>query len=175
MNDGLTVEAYHLHIELLDSDPPIWRRVCVPGNTPLAQLHRVIAAAMGWSGEADYLFKGQGRGLADGEVRDLSTLLAQPNDTLLYTYSPAQGWLHKVTLESAGPADSAPHCTAGEGHCPPEFCNGVWDYLDLLERLEDSGEPDVDDLWRRIGYDFDPDRFDQPAANRRLASLSATS
>jgi hypothetical protein len=176
-----TVETYHLHVKLSDSDPAIWRRVCVQSDTSLADLHRVLAAVMGWSGEADYVFKVPSQILADGEAPRseigpkgpiLSSLLTQIESSFLYTYSPAQGWLHKVTLESIGPTeDPVPHCTAGERRCPLEFCNGIWDYIDLLDRLEDSSEPDGDELWQRIGYDFDAEAFDRAIANQRLQGL----
>ncbi|MBD1915662.1 MULTISPECIES: plasmid pRiA4b ORF-3 family protein [Cyanophyceae] len=174
MEPDLTVETYHLHVELLDSDPYIWRQVCVRGDVSLAELHRVLAAAMGWSGEADYVFKGQGKVLQAGEERLLSTLVTQPNETLIYNYAPAQGWLHKVTLEAIAPVENPlPHCTAGERQCPPEFCNGVWDYVDLIDRLGDGDDPEeIDALWQKVGYDFDPERFDLAAANRRLQALA---
>ncbi len=168
-----TVETYHLQVELLDSDPPIWRQLRVQSDASLDDLHRLLAAVMGWSGKADYVFKGQGRTLKDGEERSLSTLLIQPNDTLIYTYAPAQGWLHKVTLEAIAPVEHPlPHCTAGERQCPPEFCNGVWDYVDLLDRLGEGDDPEeVDALWQKVGYDFDPEHFDLDAANQRLQGL----
>ncbi|WP_017297264.1 plasmid pRiA4b ORF-3 family protein [Nodosilinea nodulosa] len=168
-----TSETYHLHIELLDSDPPIWRQVCVQGDRSLEDLHQILAAAVGWSGQADYVFKGQGQVLASGEDRSLATLLAQPGDALIYIYAPALGWLHKITLEAIAPAQHPlPHCTAGERQCPPEFCNGVWDYVDLLDRLSDSDDPEeVDALWQKVGYDFDPEHFDRASANQRLQSL----
>ncbi len=169
-----TPETYHLHVELLDSDPPIWRQVSLPGDVSLEMLHQVLAAVMGWTGAADYVFKGQGRVLGDGQERSLSTLLTQPDDTLIYIYAPAQGWLHKVTLEAIAAVDHPlPHCIAGERQCPPEFCNGVWDYIDLLDRLGDSDDPDeVDALWQQVGYDFDPEYFDLVEANRRLQGRS---
>ncbi|TVQ08885.1 MAG: plasmid pRiA4b ORF-3 family protein [Leptolyngbya sp. DLM2.Bin27] len=180
------VETYDLRVEISDSDPAIWRQVCVQSNLPLAALHRVLAATIGWSGQAAYRFKAQGQVLAEGAAGGLetgpqgpalSTLLTQPHDALLYIYAPAQGWLHKVTLESIGStsftAGPLPCCTAGERQCPPEFCNGVWDYVDLLDRLGDSDDPDeVDALWQRVGYDFDPEYFDLAAANSRLQALA---
>ncbi len=39
---------YQLRIVLKDVKPPIWRRVHVPGDITLAELHRVIQLAMGW-------------------------------------------------------------------------------------------------------------------------------
>ena len=183
-----TSETYQLYVELLDSDPPIWRQVWVPGDRTLGELHLVLAAAMGWLGDADYRFKDKGQVLAVGEPQGsatdpqgplLSTLLTQPGDSLIYLYAPAQGWLHRVTLESVGPGETPqtplPYCSAGERQCPPEFCMGVWDYVDLLDRLGDSDDPEeVDALWQKVGYDFDPERFDLAAANRRLQGLLQT-
>ena len=37
-----------LKIVLADSEPPIWRRVEVPADMTLKDLHAVIQAAMGW-------------------------------------------------------------------------------------------------------------------------------
>lgn len=64
------------------------------------------------------------------------------------------------------------HCLEGEGACPPAFCHGVWDYLDLLDRLDGADDPDYDGLWQQVGYDFDPHRVDLAAINQELHSLS---
>jgi hypothetical protein len=37
-----------LRIDLIDSDPPIWREVEVPTATTLKQLHAIVQAAMAW-------------------------------------------------------------------------------------------------------------------------------
>jgi len=37
-----------LRIDLLDSDPPIWREVEVPTAITLRQLHAIVQAAMEW-------------------------------------------------------------------------------------------------------------------------------
>jgi hypothetical protein len=37
-----------LRIDLIDSDPPIWREIEVPLAMTLKQLHRAIQAAMEW-------------------------------------------------------------------------------------------------------------------------------
>ncbi len=39
---------YLLKIELLDIEPPIWRRFVVPGSITLDRLHDVIQIVMGW-------------------------------------------------------------------------------------------------------------------------------
>ena len=39
---------YQLKVTLDDSKPPIWRRILVPENITLYQLHEIIQRAMGW-------------------------------------------------------------------------------------------------------------------------------
>ena len=45
---GMIEAILRLKIVLVDTEPPIWRRVEVPAATTLRQLHAVIQAAMGW-------------------------------------------------------------------------------------------------------------------------------
>jgi hypothetical protein len=174
--------VYCLHIEVLDSNPAIWRRFCVEPQLTLAELHQVLTGVMGWSGTANYRFKapqpGQESSMldissADDSVNRLSLqdLVSRPEDSFSYTYSLAQGWIHTVTLENIQPVDADrkfPYCLEGEQACPPEFCVGIWDYEELIDRLSDPDDPDYDHLWEKIGYDFDPQWFDLKAVNQRL-------
>jgi len=41
-------EIYQLKVTLLGTMPPIWRRLLVPADLTLAQLHDVLQSAMGW-------------------------------------------------------------------------------------------------------------------------------
>ena len=41
-------EIATLRIDLLDTDPPIWRQVEVPTSITLKVMHDVVQAAMGW-------------------------------------------------------------------------------------------------------------------------------
>lgn len=176
-----TPTLYCLHIEILDSDPPIWRRFWANSQLTLAELHQVLAAVMGWSGEADYRFKAlQPEGGSPLELQDsdpsvdrlnLSDLVKTPGNSFLYTYNWALGWIHKITLEtpqSPAPDRQISFCLDGEQACPPEFCVGIWGYEELIERLSDPDDPDYDSLWAQVGYDFDPIRFDLKAVNQRL-------
>jgi len=40
--------AVQVHVSLDDIEPKIWRRLVVPLDTTLADMHRIIQAAMGW-------------------------------------------------------------------------------------------------------------------------------
>ena len=41
--------VYTLKVTLMETDPPIWRRLRVAGRTTLARLDRIIQTAMGWT------------------------------------------------------------------------------------------------------------------------------
>jgi len=45
---AIAPEIYQLKVTLLGTSPPIWRRLLVPANITLAQLHDVLQTAMGW-------------------------------------------------------------------------------------------------------------------------------
>ena len=49
-------QIYELRITLCDTKPPIWRRVAVPADITLGQLHDVIQIAMGWANSHLHLF-----------------------------------------------------------------------------------------------------------------------
>ena len=42
-------KLYELHVELEDIEPPIWRRILVPGSIKLPTLHDLLQLVMGWS------------------------------------------------------------------------------------------------------------------------------
>ena len=52
----MTPVVYQIKVTLKGSKPPIWRRLQVPGETTLAQLHRIVQRAMGWEGYHLYQF-----------------------------------------------------------------------------------------------------------------------
>lgn len=164
-DDSLQLQIY---VEIVDSEPAIWRRLQVPGQITLEMLHLILQTVMGWHDHQPYHFKHQ---VTSG--LPLASILVANNPVLYYLYDPADGWLHRIQLEQQLPGDAiAPVCLGGEMACPPESCGGIWGYEDLLERLGDPEDPEYVDLWDRIGGDFDPRFFDLRATNQRLARLS---
>jgi len=47
---GKPREVYQIKVTLLDTEPPIWRRLLVPADLTLVDLHHVVQAA--WGGTA---------------------------------------------------------------------------------------------------------------------------
>ena len=52
--------VYQLKVVLMETDPPIWRRLRVPGKTSLARLDRIIQTAMGWTNSHLHTFTAGG-------------------------------------------------------------------------------------------------------------------
>ena len=157
------------------SRPPVWRRVLVPADLTLGDLHEVIQQAMGWDDYHMHLFSMDGKeygspdpglGLASDRNVLLSQLLTSPGDRLRYTYDFGDDWEHDIVLEetrTAVPEETYPSCVAGKGACPPEDCGGAWGYAGLKEILADPSHEDHQDMLEWLGLDagkdFDPKKF----------------
>jgi hypothetical protein len=168
--------------------PPVWRRLEVPADLDLAQLHEVIQATMGWQNGHLHVFSdgGDEYGLPDPELGHLderavrlSQLLAAVGDRLLYTYDFGDDWQHDITLEKTLPLDeeaAGAICTAGKGACPPEDCGGVWGYRELKATLADPNSDNHESLLEWLGLsspdDYDPRRFSAEDTNHRLGRLN---
>ena len=50
-------EIYQIKVTLLGTDPPIWRRLLVPGNVNLYELHAIIQLGMGWTNSHLHMFR----------------------------------------------------------------------------------------------------------------------
>jgi hypothetical protein len=165
--------VFQLKVTLLNTKPPIWRRVLVDGSTTLAGLHEIIQAAFGWWNYHLHEFEiGRARyGIPDPDwdfgppTTDESTTrldaVAGEGTSFHYTYDFGDDWRHKVTVEKVGPTDpgaAVPDCIDGRRACPPEDCGGPWGYHDLLESL--GGRPGSSDARLDfVGADFDPATF----------------
>ena len=55
--------VFCLRVVLNGTKPPIWRRVAVPSDTTLGQLHEVIQIVMGWTDSHLHQFILRDRGL----------------------------------------------------------------------------------------------------------------
>ncbi len=175
MTQPQTPEIYQLKITLVDSEPEVWRRLQVPAQIALEEMHDIVQSAMGWENQHEYVFR-QGLGEPPCSLQQRLTDIVCTGKPLYYTYDFQSGWLHRIeiedlTLEEAVliGASALPRCIEGESACPPEASGGVWGYEDFLYRLENTEDPEYMDLIGKYG-DFDPCKFDVSAANSRLAN-----
>jgi Plasmid pRiA4b ORF-3-like protein len=176
-----------LKVTLLDTEPPVWRRLLVPATIRLDRLDRVIQAAMGWTNSHLHMFKHpSGRygvpdldfPLQDERRATLRDLVDREGETVGYEYDFGDGWEHEIVLEQllvAEPGGQYPACLAGAGACPPEDCGGVHGFADIIDTLADPTHPEHQHVleWLGIekGSDFDPAHFDTADANRRLDTV----
>src|SRR3954462_9598158 len=143
-----------LKVTLRDTKPPVWRRLLIPGEMTLGDLHQAIQAAMGWDGGHLHAFDIAGRQygdpdsldeVADEERLTLNKVLNTGVSRFTYTYDFGDNWEHTVLIERPQrplAAGRYPACLAGKRNCPPEDCGGPWGYQDLLAALADPAHPE---------------------------------
>ena len=116
-----TPARFLLRVDLVGSNPPLWRQLCVPSNLTLDRLHDVLQTAFGWTNSHLHQFtlaadpygheteailtafdvEEGDEGVLESELR-LDQLLASAGDTLHYTYDFGDDWEHTVALEAVG-------------------------------------------------------------------------
>ncbi len=179
--------VYQFKITLLESRPPIWRRIMVP-NGALDELHEHIQSAMGWTNSHLHQFEIRGRRYGDPELLDdgfgdadfISSLETQLSDLFggkrppkkfHYMYDFGDGWEHQVEFEGATPPESEkkyPCCIAGERACPPEDVGGVGGYENMLIALADPSHEEHETFIEWIGDEFDPEIFTAAEATKSM-------
>jgi hypothetical protein len=123
-NETSAAESFNqictVRIELLDTDPLIWREVEVPTSITLKVLHDIVQITMGWLGYHLWEFKIGGRayGLPIDEdwettprteaikVR-LRDVLEPRKTTIDYLYDFGDSWAHRLTLRAFARASPA--------------------------------------------------------------------
>lgn len=178
---------YQVKIGLRGAKPPIWRRLLIPADTSLADLHAVIQAAFAWTDAHLHVFETPygDFGYADPDLGHLAEqpvefeqVLTHVKDKIRYTYDFGDDWTHEILLEkvlSRDPTLLYPRCTGGRRAAPPEDCGGVWGYAQLVDILAHPRHPEHEDRLEWLGLEtatqFDPAAFDADEINRALARL----
>ncbi|MEZ6131157.1 MAG: plasmid pRiA4b ORF-3 family protein [Planctomycetaceae bacterium] len=169
---------YQFKITLLESQPPIWRRIQVK-NCTLDKLHEHIQTAMGWTNSHLHQFEIDGERYGDPELLDdgfddfecVDSTVAKNSEIVpkdgkrfqfTYQYDFGDNWQHEVLFEGCLRAEKGqryPLCVEGERNCPPEDVGGVWGYAEFLEAIADPKHEQHDDFGEWAG-DFDSEEFD---------------
>ena len=180
--------VFILKVELVDSEPLIWRRIYVDGRTRLNAFHHILQAAMGWSDAHLHEFTFREKRYAppdeEDQFQEVETLdeskfrlnqLLQTGDFFEYVYDLGDSWQHGITVESIRDLNISNNfggevwVEAGQRACPPEDAGGIWGYQESLATLEDNPYSEEAKLIREwAGLDFDPERFDRQATNATL-------
>jgi len=181
------IHIYQIKVTLDDTHPPIWRRILVPDNATLRQLHDILQIVMGWQDEHLHMFTIEGLTYgdpADDEYGELGTLneayyrLSQviygERQRLAYEYDFGDSWEHSLLVEKMLPPEEGLHyplCLKGKRACPPEDVGGVWGYVRFLEAIRDPADDEHEEYMEWVGEEFDPEAFDLAEVNARLRRL----
>lgn len=167
---------YQLKVSLQGAKPPIWRRIQVPGNTSLDQLHDIIQLCMGWDNyhlhqflidgtcyslpeEDDYMQTTVSKNEADFSLQDLTGKI-QPRFQYIYDFG--DNWVHQVEVEKElSPEEGEPYpvLMTGRRSCPPEDSGGIPGYQEMLAVLDDPDDHRHEEISDWIGEDFNPAGF----------------
>ena len=172
---------YRIRITLNGIEPPVWRRIEVPGDLALDELHEIVQIAMGWTDSHLHAFVVEGVSYSapdlggELDMADESAVrlgeVARPGSRLMYEYDFGDGWMHGREIEAVDPPDPEadyPRCTGGARACPPEDCGGVWGYEDLLEIMKDTTHEEHDETLEWLGGELDPEELDLDEVNQML-------
>jgi hypothetical protein len=147
------VRGFQVRLDLRFTKPPAWRRLLLPGDLTLGELHSVIQGAMGWYDPhlhrfrtgADHnaahfitefdLDEGE-EGIIEDQVR-LDQVIADVGDGLWYEYDFGDGWDHVIKVEKVLPQPpSEAQLLTGKRACPPEDVGGIGGYAAVAEWVE---------------------------------------
>ncbi|MDA0220776.1 MAG: plasmid pRiA4b ORF-3 family protein [Proteobacteria bacterium] len=189
MTDETPAKIATLRIELLDTEPPVWREVEVPVAITLKQLHQIVQAAMGWHDAHLWQFTvgrqeygpstggNLGWGPAPSVRADkvgLGEVLKPRKTTLEYIYDFGDTWEHRLVvtrIRDAVNGEAYPRYVAGQGNAPPEDCGGTPGFYEMLDARDDPGHPDHEDAVDWLG-DYDPAAIDEAAIRLRLGRIA---
>jgi hypothetical protein len=177
--------VHRLKVTLRGSKPPIWRRIVVPSDFTLGELHRVIQEAMGWDDSHLHDFSVGGMTYGDPNMVDdidedewavtLAEVVPRAKRKMRYMYDFGDSWDHDIVVEAVTPPDRDtryPIVLAGARACPPDDCGGIWRYQYLVEIMADPDNPDPEALEEFLewwGEPLNPEAFDLEAVNRRVS------
>ena len=188
MKSAKQSKIYQLKMTLKYIRPPIWRRMEVPAEVTLAELHLILQVAMGWTNSHLHQFKvgkmyyGEPSidefselNLKDESKARLQKVLSKPKQKMIYEYDFGDGWKHDLVLEKIlqpSPGVRYPRCLAGARACPPEDCGGVHGYANFLEAISDPEHEEHDEYLDWIGGEFDPENFDVAKFDKALKKIT---
>ena len=196
-NDTAAADSFNqvctVRIELLDTDPPIWREVDAPTSITLKVLHDIVQITMGWLDQHLWEFtidkrryglpmdEAWGAAPATDAIKIRLRDVLRPRKTVIdYLYDFGDSWRHRITVTKIRPGlpgISYPHYIGGEWGGPPEDCGGIPGYYNMLDALADPEHPDHAGVAEYL-EDWDPKRIDEfplrialsRIANRRNAA-----
>jgi hypothetical protein len=180
-------KIFQLRISLNGVEPPIWRRIQVPGDIPLFKLHFIFQVTMGWTNSHlhEFLIGDQSYGTPDEDGWDIREVKEEKDYRLEqvipgtsfqfgYLYDFGDSWEHTVLVEDIlepVEGERSPACLDGARACPPEDVGGTWGYEEFLQAISDPNHPSHDDFLTWQGDAFDPEAFDRDKIDTELKNI----
>jgi Plasmid pRiA4b ORF-3-like protein len=181
-------DALELKVSLRHIVPQIWRKLRVPAELDLEELHEVLQIAFGWSNShlhsyqvGSFCFRSdfgeQDESFYIDEAAAHLGAVARNGTSFTYEYDFGDGWQHDIAIERviAGGTLASPspiECLDGKRSCPPEDCGGPPGYGRLLAVLRNPADPEYSDVKTQAGRGFDAEAFDLEKVNKKLAILA---
>ncbi len=179
-------QIYQLKVTIEGIHPPIWRRIQVPSEFTLPQLHAVLQIAMGWTNSHLHGFRlGEqfftepdpdydGMNVIDERQISLSQIAPEVGARFVYEYDFGDSWEHAVVVEQILPPETGvayPRCIGGKRACPPEDVGGVPGYMEFLAAIRNPRHPEHTEWLQWVGGSFDPEVFDLQTVNELLRAF----
>jgi hypothetical protein len=173
-----------LDLELVGVHPRIWRRIRMPADASLRDLHHAIQILLSWDDRHLHVFDvghheygprpeeewEREQWAGDDEGISVAKALAEARGPIDYWYDFGDDW--RVTISPRGAADdpgvSTAACLDGERAGPPEDCGGPDAYQRQLQRTT-GGADEAGEEEAVLPDGFDPAAFDVDDMNRSLA------
>lgn len=187
-----TINTAQIRVSLKGIEPEIWRRLLVPSDFNLGQLHFIIQAAFNWWNSHLHEFRIGGLRYGNVEILTEDAYEGDPrvfdsSDVRLrdfeqgtnfgYFYDFGDNWHHTIEIEKFSSQDDAPQhatCTAGANAKPPEDVGGVPGYERFLEIMSDRANSEHAHIKKWCGGQFDPHWFDLEIVNNDVRNALRT-
>lgn len=183
-------QVARLRIEIDEVTPIVMRRVEVPLDIRLDDLHFALQIAIGWQNGHPFEFRvgdngdGPRWGLVDrenpessplpAESATLADLLQHGEKIFRYDYVFGEDWTHTVELEAIAPAEGDAHyprLVSAQNRCPPADIGGAMGYETYLRAIADPLHLNHETMRDWDDADFDPHVVDEAAIRANLAEL----
>jgi hypothetical protein len=179
-----------LRVEIDEVEPLVVRRLEVPLDIRLDDLHFVLQIAIGWQNCHPFEFRVDAAaeqkrwGLVDkddpassplpAERATLGDLLALGQEEFHYDYVYGEDWSHSVEVEAILPASgdaASPRLLSARGRCPPADIGGAMGYETYLRAIADPLHLNHEGMREWEVAEFDPHVVDEAAIRANLANL----
>ena len=174
--------AFEVDVALADVKPRIWRRLRVPSDLTLLELHHAIQIVMGWRDVHLHVFEIHDREYGprpeeegereqwagDDATISIARAFRLAEGPFDYVYDLGDDWRIRILLVDKGAGDHVDSvvCVDGEGAGPPEDCGGPGVFQGVLDAWAAG---DTAAARRLIAApSFDPAAFDRDRINAQL-------